>query len=260
MSDPWPLSENLSSYELDWFDRISGGALGRWSLADSREALSSLAAVLFERLEGLEKQFGRLECETESGSDVNEAARNLMLDQAATSQAVVGLLAPLAETLIHRSGDAFRRLSPSLKPSATTDNSRADLSDDQFWDVSLVYHQDDKSVTTDLLGGFRQLLTVIGRKQAVAPATWELLEAFFQYRNRALHRGIAWDGGALQKFDRTITERKWECWFDTFTIQSGNDGPAPYIIILKKRLMDDFLRLVDELADRLWNESRKSVT
>jgi hypothetical protein len=125
-----------SKYE-EWIDAVTGGPLGAWDLQFSQFAIRDLFRALFSEHDKMEQQVkDMLKDDDDTGDWYVDRAQSLAFMDVACSQAKVGAVAPLTETLFRRVTEKLSRKYP--KPTGAGAHHRASLADEDFWNPAVL--------------------------------------------------------------------------------------------------------------------------
>jgi hypothetical protein len=228
------------SSNTEWFDQVGGGSLGWWDLAFSLWTVQDFLRVLRAERDRLREAVEQSLLKHNADDIYADRAHSLTFMELACSQAAVGAVAPLAETLLRKVAGRLR--GQYSKPTQPNAHHRTHLEDDDFWNPALLARKDGNEPTTNLLGGFRQLLNALGLANKVPDACWSTFEALFAYRNAALHEGYEWPTERRVKLLEEATKRKWD-WYEVTTV----DG-APWLISVKDEFWPEAIKQIEEVA------------
>ncbi|MCC7085609.1 MAG: hypothetical protein IT427_11460 [Pirellulales bacterium] len=175
----------------------------------------------------------------ETGEQYADCSQSLAFMEVACSQAEIGAVASLAETLMHRIAARLRQ--HFTKPSGANAHHRSNLSDDDFWNPSLLARRKDDP-DTNIVAGFRQLLKALGQSTKISKESWSMLEAIFAYRNSALHQGYEWPAEGREAFLKQAVKENWK-WYDDAK-QDGN----PWLISIKDEFWPEAIAQIENIA------------
>jgi hypothetical protein len=260
----------LSTYLTDeWESSFGIGPLNEWSLDGLKDAFKNVAYQLCDRIGELERKLVNWDSSAdESGDKWADACQSLEFEEVARTQAFIGLLAPLMETLIHHSTSAFRQQMEALEPknritTGTNADNRTAFDEGQFWDACMVYQGrgNDRrfKASKDIVDGFQQILESIGHQSAVPQSSWNLLRALFMFRNRALHR-VLWPQKRMVSFNNNIETNGWTRWFSVTTSQVGKAQLTIERIVVQRQFVDDVFIEIERIASALRNALRTNGT
>lgn len=254
----------------EWFNREY--PLHPWGLDDLiRYGVKKLLNELFDRIARLEQELKDWDSNIDlDGFSRNDACYTLHLEQVACRQAMMGLLAPLAETLLHESAKSLEHKFSAMIAVGTSKNDRTALKDKDFWDPEVVFRgletdQNGNSIATKgggICEGYFQLIKAIGLGSDVPGSCEVALTALFAFRNKSLHR-IVWsktkdDKGkdAAQRFDETIKANGWDKWFSVtrvFVRSKQGEWVEAEIqdITIERQFAEDVLAEIEALGANL---------
>jgi hypothetical protein len=162
---------------------------------------------------------------------------------AAHSMAVVGMLAPLIESIFHRVFATIRKEFADERPFSA--HSRWSVGADLEWDYHLEFS--NGSSRRNVVAGIFQLSDAVGLTKHLPSDLKPTLEALFAYRNKMFHCGFEWPPEERAKFAKLISEKQWNDWFKTFDV--GNDkGFEPWVFYLSDSFVDHCLERVGQIV------------
>jgi hypothetical protein len=161
---------------------------------------------------------------------------------AANSMAAVGMLAPLAESLLTV---LFRNIGArhAIDLAGALYKQRTPTSDAAYWDPHIEFTPNNKR--RDLVAGTLQLSAACGLQPYLPTNFGALFKALFTYRNNMFHNGFEWPAGKRSGFDRLIRTEGWPAdWFDCARI-----GGEPWIYYMSDTLIESCLELIGQVIE-----------
>src|SRR5271166_2043483 len=203
------------------------GALFHWNLLDSYDMVCEILDDIFTSLNELIASLkeptttrfpGDVTGEYADAAYIGELYR-LSYKGVACSVAAVGAIAPLVETLKAGAEKKWGGCPRQGSSNRSESNTKKDRTKNGF------------------VPGFKRLLGSSAIGHGMLPdSLWNRLDALFDYRNAALHRGYEWPQDAAVQFKAMIEKNGWDDWF-----RVGSKGETPWIISMTDSFIKDVL-------------------
>jgi hypothetical protein len=229
---------NMTDGEFEDFLAGDGkGGLFYWNLLDSYEMVCEILDDVFtprnqlvaNLKEPTTTDFAGEFAEEYAETQYVENCHKLTFKDIACSVAATGAIAPLTETLeasAARKWKGFRKKTERVKDEA---------------------RKKQALLTNAFVPRFKGLLRSLDiRTDVLADSLWSRLDALFEYRNSALHRGYEWPEGVAREFAEIIAKNGWDEWFGITT----RDG-TPWLISMRDPFINAVLEDVKLIANTL---------
>lgn len=175
----------------------------------------------------------------------------------AAGQAIIGTIASLFETLIHRAmTHTCEAWGARNIPHHSNERWRLDQS--QFWKPSIWVYKvanEQPKYRNDVRQGFRQLLNAIGFATAVPDPVLTVFDAVMEYRNASLHGGFEWSRERQNELRKRFGRENVKKWLFEYLeekeLNSGRKRTETWMIGVKDQFIDEALLALDSLARSL---------